>query len=166
LWQIDSAQARFQAVITELKEERATQRLKLETKLQAIHRIINLLSVQHALHRGLKSAVAALDALSAAKVSRTEGKKDNGTSDSQSVERSHEAPPEAASVGRTDQKLLCKETSILTPTSSANFGPLPLTCSLKSSNLKTRKFGKASTARSVPAVISKSPRTTNREGSL
>jgi D-alanyl-D-alanine carboxypeptidase/D-alanyl-D-alanine-endopeptidase (penicillin-binding protein 4) len=59
-----------------------------ETEIQAIHRIINLMSMQHALHRGLKSAVAALDALSAAKVSGTEGKKDNGTSDSQSVERS------------------------------------------------------------------------------
>ena len=83
--QIDSAQVRFQAVMTELKEERATQRLKLETQIQAIHRLINLLSMQHALHRGLKSAVAALDALSAAKVSETESKKDNDTPDSQSA---------------------------------------------------------------------------------
>jgi len=108
--QLDSAQARFHAVMTELKEERATQRLKLETQIQAIHRLINLLSMQHALHRGLKSAVAALDALSAAKVSGTEGKKDNGKSpDSQSVERSHEAVRGTASVGRTDQKVLSKE---------------------------------------------------------
>src|SRR5512132_1148272 len=54
--QIASAQARFHAVMTELKEERATQRLKLETQIQAIHRLINLLSMQHALHRGVKSA--------------------------------------------------------------------------------------------------------------
>jgi hypothetical protein len=92
--QIDNAQARFQAVMTELKEERATQRLKLETQIQAIHRLINLLSVQQALHRGLKSAVAGLDALSSAKVSGTEGKKEKGEPpQSQSEERSREAPP-------------------------------------------------------------------------
>jgi hypothetical protein len=108
--QIASAQVRFQAVMTELKEERATQRLKLETQIQAIHRLINLVSMQHALHRGLKSAVAALDALSAAKVSGTEANKDNGKSpDSQSEERSHEAPRGTTSVGRTDQKVLSKE---------------------------------------------------------
>jgi hypothetical protein len=44
--QIASAQVRFQAVMTELKEERATQRLKLETQIQAIHRLINLVSMQ------------------------------------------------------------------------------------------------------------------------
>ena len=83
--QLDSAQARFHAVMTELKEERATQRLKLETQIQAIHRLINLVSMQHALHRGLKSAVAALDALGAAKMSEIESKKDNDTPDSQSA---------------------------------------------------------------------------------
>jgi hypothetical protein len=35
-------------------------------------------SIQQALHRGLKSAVAALDNLGAAKASGTEGKKENG----------------------------------------------------------------------------------------
>ena len=64
--QIDSAEARFKAVITELQKERATQRQRLEAELQAIHRLINF-SMQQALHRGLKSAVAAVDALSAAK---------------------------------------------------------------------------------------------------
>ena len=64
--QIDGAESRFQVVITELQKERATQRQRLETELQAIHRLINF-SMQQALHRGLKSAVAAVDALSAAK---------------------------------------------------------------------------------------------------
>ena len=65
--QIDGAESRFQVVITELQKERATQRQRLETELQAIHRLINLMGMQQAPHRGLKSAVAALDALSAAK---------------------------------------------------------------------------------------------------
>ena len=76
--QIDSAQARFQAVITQLRNERATQRQGLETELQAVHRLIHIVSIQQALHRGLKSAVAALDNLGAAKVSGTKGKKENG----------------------------------------------------------------------------------------
>ena len=83
--QIDNAQARFQAVMTKLKKDSATQLQRLETELQAIHRLINLVSMQHALHRGLKSAVAALDALGAAKMSEIESKKDNDTPDSQSA---------------------------------------------------------------------------------
>ena len=106
--QIASAQVRFQAVMTELKEERATQRLKLETQIQAIHRLINLMSMQHALHRGLNSAVAALDALSAAKVSGTAGKKEQGASP-HSQSPSQEAFSEAAPVGRIDQGVLSKE---------------------------------------------------------
>ena len=76
--QIDSAQARFQAVITELNKERAIQRQRLETEVQAVHRLIHVVSIQHALHRGLKSAVAALDNLGAAQASGTEGKKEKG----------------------------------------------------------------------------------------
>jgi len=76
--QIDSAQARFQAVITQLRNERATQRQRFETELQAVHRLIHIVSIQQALQRGLKSAVAALDNLGAAKASGTEGKKENG----------------------------------------------------------------------------------------
>ena len=76
--QIDSAQARFQAVITELNKEKAIQRQRLETEVQAVHRLIHIVSVQNALHRGLKSAVAALDNLGAAQVSGTEGKKESG----------------------------------------------------------------------------------------
>jgi hypothetical protein len=75
--QIDSAQARFQAVITELNKEKAIQRQRLETEVQAVHRLIHIMSVQNALHCGLKSAVAALDNLGAAQVSGTEGKKES-----------------------------------------------------------------------------------------
>jgi hypothetical protein len=73
--QIDSAQARFQAVISQLNEERAIQRQRLESEVQAVHRLMHIVSIQHALHRGLKSAVTALDNLGAAKVSGTESKK-------------------------------------------------------------------------------------------
>jgi len=76
--QIDSAQARSQAVITQPRNERATQRQRLETELQAVHRLIHIVSIQQTLPRGLKSAVAALDNLGAAKASGTEGKKENG----------------------------------------------------------------------------------------
>jgi hypothetical protein len=65
-------------VINELKMERAIQRQRLETELQAAHRLINLVSMQHVLHRGFKSAIAVLDALSAAKMSETAGKKEKG----------------------------------------------------------------------------------------
>jgi hypothetical protein len=106
--QIDSAEARFKAVITELQKERATQRQRLEAELQAIHRLINLMSMQHALHRGLNSAVAALDALGAAKVSGTAGKKEQGASP-HSQSPSQEAFSEAAPVGRIDQGVLSKE---------------------------------------------------------
>jgi hypothetical protein len=107
--EIDSAQARFQAVITELKKERATQRQRLETELQAVYRLINIVTVQHAFRNALKSAVAALTPLGA-EVSGTEGKKEKGESThTQSVERSQEARPEASSVGRTVQKVLSKE---------------------------------------------------------
>ena len=98
--QIDGAESRFQVVITELQKERATQRQRLETELQAIHRLINF-SMQQALHRGLKSAVAAVDALSAAKKS---GRKARGTTASLPIlnRASQEVPHEVAS--SADQK--------------------------------------------------------------
>jgi hypothetical protein len=44
--QIDSAQARFQAVISELNEERAIQRQRLESEVQAVHRLMHIVSIQ------------------------------------------------------------------------------------------------------------------------
>jgi hypothetical protein len=58
--QINAAQARFQALMTELKKEKALQRQRLETELQAIHRLIHIAIVQDALRKALTSAVAAL----------------------------------------------------------------------------------------------------------
>jgi hypothetical protein len=74
--QINAAQARFQVLMTELKNEKAIQRQRLETELQAIHRLINIVTVQHALHRGLKSAVAALDTIVDAKRSKKQLQKE------------------------------------------------------------------------------------------
>ena len=89
-------------VITELQKERATQRQRLETELQAIHRLINFMGMQQALDRGLKSAVAAQ--------SGPEGKRDNGKSpDCQSA--SQEVPHEVAS--SADQKVPVAQHSAL-----------------------------------------------------
>jgi hypothetical protein len=74
--QINAAQARIQALMMELKKEKAIQQQRLETELQAIHRLINIVTVQHALHRGLKSAVAALDTIVDAKPSKKQLQKE------------------------------------------------------------------------------------------
>ena len=60
--QMVAEQARFRQQLMKLNEERATRRQQLETTRQSIHRFINILTVQHVLHRALKSAVTALDA--------------------------------------------------------------------------------------------------------
>jgi len=59
--QMVAEQARFRQQLMKLNEERATRRQQLETARQSIHRFINILTVQHVLHRALKSAVIALD---------------------------------------------------------------------------------------------------------
>jgi hypothetical protein len=60
--QMVSEQARFRTSLSALENEEAIRRQRLEAALQAVHRIINIVTVQDALRRGLKSAVAALDA--------------------------------------------------------------------------------------------------------
>jgi len=60
--QMVAEQVRFRTALTELEKEEAIRRRRLETTLQAVHRLINIVTVQDALRRGLKSAVAALDA--------------------------------------------------------------------------------------------------------
>jgi hypothetical protein len=60
--QMVAEQARFRQQLMKLNKERATRRQQLETARQSIHRFINILTVQHVLHRALKSAVTALDA--------------------------------------------------------------------------------------------------------
>jgi flagellar biosynthesis chaperone FliJ len=60
--QMVAEQTRYRQQLAQLNEERATRRQQLETARQSIHRFINVLTVQHVLHRALKSAVTALDA--------------------------------------------------------------------------------------------------------
>jgi hypothetical protein len=65
--QMIAEQARFRCALTELEKEEAIRRQRLKTALEAVERLIKVLGVQHALHRGLKSAVAALDTLGPAR---------------------------------------------------------------------------------------------------
>ena len=74
--QMIAEQARFRCALTELKKEEAIRRQRLQTALQAVQRLINVLGVQHALHRGLKSAVGALDNLRPVQASAREGKRE------------------------------------------------------------------------------------------
>jgi hypothetical protein len=60
--QMVAEQARFRMVLTELEKEKAMRRQQLERAVQAVHRLVNVITVQHVLHRALNSAVTALDA--------------------------------------------------------------------------------------------------------
>ena len=60
--QMVAEQARFRASLSALENEEAIRRKRLETALQAVHRAIHITTVRDVLLRGLKSAVAALDA--------------------------------------------------------------------------------------------------------
>ena len=54
--QMVAEQARYRAALTELEKE------KTGRAVQAVHGLVNIITVQHVLHRALSSAVAALDA--------------------------------------------------------------------------------------------------------
>ena len=60
--QMVAEQARFRAALTELEKEKAMRRQQLEAAVQAVHRLVNVITVRHVLHRALNSAVSALDA--------------------------------------------------------------------------------------------------------
>src|SRR5215472_9789386 len=60
--QMVAEQARFRRALTELEKEKAMRRQQLEAAVQAVHRLVNVITVQHVLHRALNSAVTALDA--------------------------------------------------------------------------------------------------------
>ena len=60
--QMVAEQARFRAALAELEKEKAMRRQQLEAAVQAVHRLVNVITVQHVLHRALNSAVTALDA--------------------------------------------------------------------------------------------------------
>jgi len=59
--QMLAEQARFRAALTVLEKEKAIRRQRLEKAVQAIHGLVNVITVQHVLHRALNSAVTALD---------------------------------------------------------------------------------------------------------
>jgi hypothetical protein len=97
--QMVAEQAQFRAALAEIESEERIRRQQLQTALQAVQRLINVLGVQHALHRGLKSAVAALDILGPAQASATEGKKEQR----EPLKQCQQARPEAtATVGKSD----------------------------------------------------------------
>ena len=60
--QMVAEQARYRAALTELKKEKTIQRQRLERAVQAVRGLVNIITVQHVLHRALNSAVTALDA--------------------------------------------------------------------------------------------------------
>ena len=60
--QMVAEQARYRAALMELEKEKAIQRQRLERAVQAVHGLVNVITVQHVLHRALNSAVTALDA--------------------------------------------------------------------------------------------------------
>ena len=76
--QMLAEQARFRSALTKVKQEEEMRRQRLDTALQAVNGLIKAVTIQHVLHRGLKSAVAALDDLGVAKISGTVGKKEKG----------------------------------------------------------------------------------------
>jgi hypothetical protein len=60
--QMVAEQARYRAALIELEKEKAIQRQRLDRAVQAVHGLVNVITVQHVLHRALNSAVTALDA--------------------------------------------------------------------------------------------------------
>jgi len=60
--QMVAEQVQFRTSLSELQKGKAVQRQRLEAALQAVHNLINVLTVRYALHRALNSAVVALDA--------------------------------------------------------------------------------------------------------
>jgi ABC-type transporter Mla subunit MlaD len=100
--QMVAEQARFRAALTELEKEKAMRRQQLEAAVQAVHRLVNVITVQHVLHRALNSAVTALDAH--AETSKGPLQNEKGESPSPSLkEAAPGASPESASVGNAVQ---------------------------------------------------------------
>jgi hypothetical protein len=91
-------QARFRRALTELEKERAIRRQRLEAAVQAVHRLVNVITVQHVLHRALNSAVTALDA-HAVTLAPPQNEKGDSPSPSLKEAAPGASAPESASVG-------------------------------------------------------------------
>ena len=72
--QMVAEEARFRTSLSALENEEAIRRHRLKTALQAVRRAISIVTVQDALRRGLKSAVAALDAQAETSKSRSKNR--------------------------------------------------------------------------------------------
>jgi hypothetical protein len=96
--QMVAEQARFRAALTELEKEKATRRQQLEAAVQAVHRLVNVITVQHVLHRALNSAVPALDAQAEASKEPLQKKKAESASTSSKEMIPAGSAPQAASV--------------------------------------------------------------------
>ena len=97
--QMVAEQARYRAALTELKKEKTIQRQRLERAVQAVHGLVNIITVQHVLHRALNSAVTALDAQAEASNEPLQKKKTESASSTSSKEMiAAGSAPQAASV--------------------------------------------------------------------
>jgi hypothetical protein len=61
--QIEATQARFEALITDIAQQRSIRRRRLETELRGVRNLIKIATVQHALHKAWTSAVVSLDTI-------------------------------------------------------------------------------------------------------
>ena len=96
--QMVAEQARFRRALTELEKEKAMRRQQLEAAVQAVHRLVNVITVQHVLHRALNSAVTALDAQAEASKEPLQKKKAESASTSSKEMIPAGSAPQAASV--------------------------------------------------------------------
>ena len=95
--QMVAEQARFRRALTELEKEKAMRRQ--QAAVQAVHRLVNVITVQHVLHRALNSAVTALDAQAEASNEPLQKKKTESASSTSSKEMiAAGSAPQAASV--------------------------------------------------------------------
>src|SRR4030095_11472027 len=61
--QIEATQARFEAVITDIAQQRAIRRRRLETELRSVRNLIKIATLKHALHKALTAALVSLDTI-------------------------------------------------------------------------------------------------------
>src|SRR5262249_45120163 len=96
--QMVAEQARFRTALTELEKEKAMRRQQLEAAGKAVHRLVNVITVQHVLHPALTSAIIHLDAQAEASNEPLKKKKAESASTSSKEMIPAGSPPQAASV--------------------------------------------------------------------
>jgi hypothetical protein len=96
--QMVAEQARFRRALTEMEKEKAMRRQQLEAAVQAVHRLVKVITVQHVLHRALNSAVIALDTQAEASKQPLQKKKAESASTSSKETIPAGSVPQAPSV--------------------------------------------------------------------